>query len=63
MLQLLPAPHMLIVHILDLRFDALELGVELRETGRERERVRRRAVTRCSVVADELVDSLRLGCP
>lgn len=38
--QLLSAPHVLVVHVLDLRFDALELGVQLRgETrGRERER-------------------------
>lgn len=33
--QLLSAPHVLVVHVLDLRFDALELGVKL-EGGRER---------------------------
>lgn len=40
LLQLLPAPHVLIVHVLDLRFDALELGVQLDEK-RRAERVRR----------------------
>lgn len=30
LLQLLSAPHVLVVHVLDLRFDALELGVQLR---------------------------------
>lgn len=33
--QLLSAPHVLVIHILDLRFDALELGIQLR--GEERE--------------------------
>lgn len=44
--QLLSTPHVLVVHVLDLGFDALELGIKLRkekegETRRERERVRR----------------------
>lgn len=45
LLQLLPAPHMLIIHILDLGFDALELGVKLQrgeKRGRERRRERGR---------------------
>ena len=40
LLQFLSAPHVLVVHVLDLRFDALELGIQLRgerERGRERE--------------------------
>lgn len=39
LLQLLSAPHVLVVHVLDLSFDALELGIQLRgEKQRERER-------------------------
>lgn len=39
LLQLLSAPHVLVVHVLDLGFDALELGIQLRgEKQRERER-------------------------
>lgn len=33
--QLLTARHVLVVHVLDLRFDALKLGVQLPETNRE----------------------------
>lgn len=29
LLQLLPAPHVLVVHVLDLRFNALKLGIQL----------------------------------
>lgn len=30
LLQLLAAPHVLVVHVLDLRLDALQLGVKLK---------------------------------
>lgn len=41
LLQLLSAPHVLVVHVLDLRFDALELRVQLGgQAGREKERER-----------------------
>lgn len=32
LLELLSAPHVLVVHVLDLYFDCLELGVQLEET-------------------------------
>lgn len=38
LLQLLSAPHVLVVHVLDLRFDALELRVQLRDGGGREER-------------------------
>lgn len=38
LLQLLSAPHVLVVHVLDLRFDALELGIKLVRREKERER-------------------------
>lgn len=40
LLQLLSAPHMLVIHVLDLRLNALELGIQLqgdREKGRDRQ--------------------------
>ena len=41
LLQFLSAPHVLVIHVLDLRFDALELGIQLRgEREREREKNR-----------------------
>lgn len=59
LLQLLSAPHVLVVHVLDLGFDALELGIQLRgEKQREGERWVRRAVAQCSVLTDELVDAM-----
>lgn len=63
--QLLSARHVLVVHVLDLRFDALELGIELGEKGGgQTERVRRREVSQCSVVANRLVSNLlQLGFP
>lgn len=41
LLQLLPTPHMLIIHILDLGFDALELGIQL-QRGEKRQRQKER---------------------
>lgn len=40
LLQLLPAPHVLIIHVLGLGFDALELSVQL-QRGENRGRERR----------------------
>lgn len=40
LLQLLPAPHVLVVHVHDLGFDALELGIKLQPGKGERERNR-----------------------
>lgn len=46
--QFLSAPHVLVVHVLDLRFDALEFGIELRGGGeRERETNRGGEEERC----------------
>lgn len=55
LLQFLSVPHVLVVNVLDLRFDALELGIQLggergRERERQTERVRRREVAQCSAV-------------
>ncbi len=53
LLQFLSAPHVLVVHVLDLRFDALELGIQLqaqreREANREGEEERSHRV-QCSI--------------
>lgn len=61
LLELLSAPHVLVVHVLDLHFDCLELGVQLDETTKTNKREERSdlrfpvkmnwSTTRCSSVA------------